>query len=108
MPQYLQAYSDRRAAWCEIWRLWRALCRMSPAALLAGPQADECAWRVCWMLRQCRWPWRWLCRRLLSAMYRHADPRSRCPSPDRLLSGAVYQLRLTPPGGGNGWRLRVR
>lgn len=108
MPQRLQTYRDRRAAWCEIWRLWRALCRLPPACVLAGLQADGCAWWACWLTRQRAWPWRWLCRRLLGAMYRHADPRSACPSPDRLLQGAVYLVRLTPPHGGRGWRLRVR
>lgn len=42
------------------------------------------------------------------ALYVHAGRRPPCPSPDRLLFGAVYCLRLMPPQRGRGWRLRVR
>lgn len=104
----LHLYRGRHAAWCEAWRLWRGLGSLPPASILAAPLVDECAWWSCWMARQRAWHWRWLCRRLLGAMYLHAAPQSRCPSPDRLLQGAVYLLRLTPPAGGGKWRLRVR
>ncbi|HET9783710.1 MAG TPA: hypothetical protein VFP94_02005 [Terriglobales bacterium] len=108
MRQRLQASRDRRAAWCEVWRLWRALCRLPPAFILVGPQVDECAWWACWLGRQPARPWRWLRCRLLGALYRHADPQSPCPPPGRCLRGAVYRLRLRPPSDGHGWRLRVR